>query len=310
MSTKYNDLIDLVRDWSNRDSNVLSESIIKSTLRYAADTAYRLLEIPPLETTTYFIASESGALPAFTGTLYPNAVGAKLVDGVNSQSQLQVQIPSDTVSFIFVRVVGKAARDTSGRVIFGADGAPTVQSASHSLSFNEKMDVRTFHDTSNGNVSANYWTRQGSHLLLNGCIEEDSVVELHYYGRLDALNTTNELPYGLTKAEAEASPDLYTTIDDTAFSALSSEDKEIYEKVDDVYVTSTVEKYNWLRDENQQILLYGALHRVFDYLQEEDQSSKYNQRFLIEIDKLNREEKVREVSGGNIKINFSGHGHI
>ena len=61
MADAYNDLVDLVMDWANRDDTVLHPSIIQSALRYAADEAYRKLEIPPLEHTTYYVLGEEGA---------------------------------------------------------------------------------------------------------------------------------------------------------------------------------------------------------------------------------------------------------
>ena len=45
----YTELVALVRNWSNRDEEVVSDDIIKDSLRYAADKAYRSLRVPPLE---------------------------------------------------------------------------------------------------------------------------------------------------------------------------------------------------------------------------------------------------------------------
>ena len=54
MARTYSELISLVRNWSNRDTEVLPNSIIADTLRYAADKAYRHLRIAPLEHTLYY----------------------------------------------------------------------------------------------------------------------------------------------------------------------------------------------------------------------------------------------------------------
>ena len=56
MSRSYSDLIGLVRSWSNRDAEVLSNSIIADSVRYAADKAYRRLRVPPLEHTLIYTA--------------------------------------------------------------------------------------------------------------------------------------------------------------------------------------------------------------------------------------------------------------
>ena len=45
----YAELTTLVRNWCNRDEEVVSDSIIQDSLRYAADKAYRKLRVPPLE---------------------------------------------------------------------------------------------------------------------------------------------------------------------------------------------------------------------------------------------------------------------
>ena len=49
MATTYDDMIALVRGWSNRDVEALPDMIIQDSLRWAADKAYRRLRIPPLE---------------------------------------------------------------------------------------------------------------------------------------------------------------------------------------------------------------------------------------------------------------------
>ena len=49
MAQTYTQLVQSVRDWANRDVEVLSDTIIQQCLRFAADTAYRELRIPPLE---------------------------------------------------------------------------------------------------------------------------------------------------------------------------------------------------------------------------------------------------------------------
>ena len=67
---------------------------------------------------------------------------------------------------------------------------------------------------------------------------------------------------------------------------------------------------HWLRDENQRIILFGALAECFAYLQEDDQAQKYGTLFYDEIRELNDEDKMRDASGGNVQINFNGRGLI
>lgn len=57
------------------------------------------------------------------------------------------------------------------------------------------------------------------------------------------------------------------------------------------------EVYNWLRDDNERVLLFGALHHVFDYLGEEQMSMKYMQKQEMAIQELNQEEQQRKTKG-------------
>ena len=67
---------------------------------------------------------------------------------------------------------------------------------------------------------------------------------------------------------------------------------------------------NWLRDENERILLNGALAETFFYLQDDEQAQKYGMLFSEEIKSLNDEDNKRNARGGNIQINYSGSGLI
>lgn len=68
--------------------------------------------------------------------------------------------------------------------------------------------------------------------------------------------------------------------------------------------------YNWLRDENERILLNGALAEAFAYLQDDEQAQKYMAMFMSEIDELNNEDNKRNASGGNLQMSYSAGGLI
>ena len=90
----------------------------------------------------------------------------------------------------------------------------------------------------------------------------------------------------------------------------------ITDNTDITFSNTTATKYignetpNWLRDENQRILLFGALAEVFAYAQDDQQAAKYNQAFLSEIAEANDEDAKRNASGGNLQVNFNGRGLI
>jgi hypothetical protein len=67
---------------------------------------------------------------------------------------------------------------------------------------------------------------------------------------------------------------------------------------------------NWLRDQNERVLLMGALAEVFSFTQEDDQAQKYGTMFFNEIKELNDEDGKRNASGGNLQVNFNGRGLI
>lgn len=310
MATKYNTLRDLVRDWSNRDSQVLSESIIESSLKYSSEEAYRRLKVPELEATRYYLITDDGVLPDLTGSNYPNIEAGTLNDNGHGSKVASLPVPSDLISFIMIRSVGKPEYDESNNLTLTTSGNPILEQGSSSLVFNEKVDIRTFHDLNSDKTSSVFWSRQSDNILVSGAIKEGEIVEVHYYKKLSPLNFKLDLPYNLTLSQAQSDPTNYEVITSTEYNSLTSYEANTYTPIEGSYVRSTSEKPNWLRDENERVLLFGALHRVFDYLQEEDQSNKYLQRFILAINELNEEEVRRKSSGGNVKINYTDYGFL
>jgi len=116
-------------------------------------------------------------------------------------------------------------------------------------------------------------------------------------------NTTTGAPPKVTDASNQNS-----IVVDTA--------QTIADNTDITFSNTTATKYigtatpNWLRDENERILLFGALAEVFAYAQDDQQAAKYNQAFLAEIAEANDEDAKRNASGGNLQVNFNGRGLI
>ena len=288
----YANFTALVRDWSNKDSSVLSDTRIQDCLRYAADKCYRNLRVAALENT---ITYNSTALAAATTT------------GTNYlPSQTDLTLPSDLIEFIQIREI-----DANGRTC---------------RVFNEKTDLRTFNDWSALKTSyIGYFSRQGNTLLLapgfgqaNSLSTADKI-ELHYYRRLPALNAlydvtpSNYAAGFLTQDNAAAIRLLFVNGDtNTAYATQS----EATAAAGGNQGNTNNAKYkgneaaNWLRDENERVLLMGALSEVFYYLQDDDQGIKYKKLFDQEIFELNDEDTKRNAAGGNVQVNFSGRGLI
>ena len=287
----YANFTALVRDWSNKDSSVLSDTRIQDCLRYAADKCYRNLRVAALENT---ITYNSTALAAATTT------------GTNYlPSQTDVTLPSDLIEFIQIREI-----DVNGRTC---------------RVFNEKTDLRTFNDWSALKTSyIGYFSRQGNTLLLapgfgqaNSLSTADKI-ELHYYRRLPALNAA----YDVTPANYAAN---FLTQDNTAAVSLffvNGDTNTAYATQSEATAADTGsagtnnakykgnEAANWLRDENERVLLMGALSEVFYYLQDDDQGVKYKKLFDQEVFELNDEDTKRNAAGGNVQVNFNGRGLI
>ena len=125
----YTELVALVRTWSNRDEEVVSDDIIKDSLRYAADKAYRSLRVPPLENVATY---EKTLLDAATTT------STQL-----QATRTEIKIPFDLIQIIQIKEIDSTGLTT--RV------------------WNEKLDVRTFNDPSAEKyIGNNYFTREFS----------------------------------------------------------------------------------------------------------------------------------------------------
>ena len=309
----YNDLIALVRQWANRDEEVLTNTIIGDCLTYAADKAYRTLRVPPLERVITF---DSATLSANTT---PANNGAQTITAIT--------IPEDLIEFIQIRAVKE--NGSTGRV------------------FNEKADVRTFYDPYAEKYSnIGYWTRKSNQILLAPGFEQgtENSVELYYYRRLYELDARAQV----TAANANVNE---TYINEVVGSAPLNNrtgesvptkqlKKVVYTNATTSAVLSTVyyettvadgdipaapigqirtittntyygsEIYNWLKDENERILLNGALAELFIFLKEPETAKMYLDIFRSEIAELNNEEAQRRASGGNIQFNFNSNGLI
>jgi len=295
MALTYTQLVALVRDWCNRDEEVVSDAIIQDALKYAADKAYRTLRVPPLENVA----------------IYEKALLTSATTGTNGlqPSVTEIQLPYDLIEFIQIRELNSAG------------GTIRV--------FNEKLDIRTFNDNAAEKyIGYNYWARQRNVVYLSpgfglsGDGADANTIELYYYRRLPALDAkyaVTVLNYNagfLTTVGAgsgiSGSALLYfnSNTSTTAYATqAAAQEADPAGTVTSAYYIGTSTS-NWLRDENQRVLLFGALTEIFAYVQEDDQAGKYLGLFNQEIKELNTEDSDRNASGGNLQINFNGRGLI
>jgi len=67
---------------------------------------------------------------------------------------------------------------------------------------------------------------------------------------------------------------------------------------------------NWLRDNNERLVLWGGLKELGAYLFDSAMEQRYEKRFNETLFSLNKEEKWRRASGGNVQVNFNTNGLI
>ena len=295
-------LVGLVRGWANRDSQALPDGIIMDGIRYAVDTAYRTLRIPPLEHTVLW--TDTTALAAASGG-----------EGNIYQSYTALSVPPDLIEFIHIR--GTDANGLTTRV------------------FNEKSDIRSFWDICNRHYDQTaFWSRQGDQVLITpsfgnaargfygGGSGPEAQIEMYYYRRLPALNATFEVtpananlhPFGAAVAGIRSNGILRYALS-TEEGTFLYEDTDLVFHADPASDRTPIDLVgepvpNWFKDENEKIVLYGALAQCFAYLQEDDQSGKYLQLMQKEIDDLNDEDRMRDSSGGNVQVQYTARGLI
>jgi len=291
MALTYNELIALVRSWSNRDEEVVSDEIIKDSLQYAADKAYRTLRIPPLENVAVFTNTDDSLTNATT-----------IANNLNP-SRTEIQIPQDLVEIIAIKET-----DSGGNTI---------------RVFNEKLDSRTFFDpVSEKYTNNNYFTRERNVISVSPGFNDSNLgtaanIELYYYRRLPALNSK----YAVTVLNYSAGL-LTTTGGTTALFFVNGNTTTAYATQAEATAADTsnagtnsvdyigIDVPHYLRDQNERVLLYGALAQIFAFTQEDEQAVKYDKLFYGEIKELNDEDKQRQASGGNVQVNFNGRGLI
>ncbi len=317
MARTYAESIALLRRWSNRDIEVLSNDIIADCLRYAADKAYRQLRIPPLEHTVNYTSEMLEAATSSSNNRF--------------SSVTELAIPADLTEFIQIREI-----DASGRT---------------ARIFNEKTDVRTFNDLYAEKYNDfGFWTRQGNCILISpgfgqtgtnaasSGVGSSAGIELYYYRRLPALHAR----YNISAANANLRLNTMVDADNPLptevpgllrLSTNTTSNQNALEVVPVGMLNSTTSGStttfvdgttaspgtiqffgnpvpNWLRDENERVILMGGLAEVFFYLQENEEAQKYAALFTQEMSELNKEEMMLRSSGGNVQVNFNGRGLI
>ena len=184
--------------------------------------------------------------------------------------ETEISVPSDLSEFIQFRKT-----DAEG----------------NSYVFDERTSLLAMQDEDYDKQSESF-ARRGSTLVFYPAAKVGDIYELHYYRRLSdmdavyAVNETNRLA-GLTTLSTSGTTGAVETPASSG----------------NYYVGNEVP--NWLRDENERILLWGAVAYALDYVGEDERAAKFNAQQLQGIQELNQEELQRKVRGGQYRQTFS-----
>jgi len=292
MALTYTELTTLVRTWCNRDEEVVSDSVIQDALQYAADKVYRTLRVPPLENVAVFVDTDSDLTNATVASTNINP------------SKTEIQIPQDLTEIIAIKET-----DSAGNTI---------------RVFNEKLDIRTFNDPyAERYTNNNYFTRERNVLILSPGFGYSNLgtaanIEVYYYRRLPSLSAK----YAVTVLNYAAGL-LTTSGGSTALYFVNGNTTTAYATQAEATTAAGGNQGNtntanyigldvphWLRDENERLLIYGALAQIYAFTQDDMQAAKFDKLFYSEIAELNSADKQRQSSGGNVQMNFNGRGMI
>jgi len=300
---RYDALVAKVRDWSNKpEVNTIPDSVIQDCLKYSADESYRVLRIPPLEETIrYVVAADDNSGENSMGLPYGNAYTS-------------FNIPEDLTQFVYIRTIAQENTGTSYSTF----------PSNVSKVFNEVTDSRTFFDLYSEKYSVYNWMWQDNKIFIHPQLAVGAIVEIHYYKRLPALDAVyNVAPInyiiGLTD---EQQPYLELVVSggtNLYFSTLLGGATKCFATLAEAtaYATPVTTKMyigkevsNWLRDQNERLLIWGGLYNLGAYLFDDKMEQRYQSKFNDNIFSLNKEEKWRRASGGNVQVNFNTNGLI
>jgi len=299
---QYDALVAKVRDWSNKpEVNTIPDSVIEDCLKYSADECYRTLRIPPLEATvTYVVTAEDNEGENSLGLPYGNAYTSFL-------------IPEDLTQFVYVRTLAQENLGTSYSTF----------PSNVSKVFNEITDSRTFFDLYSEKYSVYNWMWQDNKIFIHPQLAVGAEVEIHYYRRLPALNAQySVLPINYIISLSDANQpyldvvasggtNLYfSTLAGVKRAFATSAEATAYATPVTTVMFEGTEVPNWLRDQNERLLIWGGLYNLGAYLFDDKMEQRYQMKFTENIFSLNKEEKWRRASGGNVQTNFNTGGLI
>ena len=199
----------------------------------------------------------------------------------------RLAVPSDAIEFIQLRLKD-AANSLTGYTVYGP-----------------KSDIRSFYTETTTKYGDHYYTREADDLIVHPNFRDSEVIELYYYRRLPEMDAR----YLITDTDNATTIANYATLVSSLSASDRANDPDIlntqFTYRGNAYVGNLVP--HWLRDQNEKLILFGALAEAFTYLDEPAQAQSYQQRFMMEQAKLANEEHRRQYMGGNIQVHYQSH---
>lgn len=181
------------------------------------------------------------------------------------------------------------------------------------VTYDNRADYRSFVSDSTNKYSSYLWTRRGDKIIVNPPFKKGDAFELYYYS--DGSNLGSEYPVtsanfqkGLVESsslEAGGTP-LYFTSATTPVIGEDIPSNTQGGAYTNVFYYKGLEEPNYLRDNQERLLIYIALSFINDYLGEDTASQKYETKSASLIQRLSNEEVFKQASGGNVRVNFDG----
>lgn len=165
-----------------------------------------------------------------------------------------------------------------------------IDSEGNSYVFSEKLGIQPIQNHLTKDKDQTY-SRKGNFLVFHKEAALGDTYELHYYRRLpdlDALYTVNQANIDAGNCVSVSSG--------TAGSVEFPTNSGFW------YLPNEVD--NWLRDDNERMLLWGALSYALEYVGEDERAAKFTVKQNEAIMELNREEIRRRVSGGSLTSSY------
>ena len=273
----YTKFVDTIHKYTNRDSGVLPNDLIRTFADIACDNIYKDLRAAPLE---YVYTYD--ALTVVTDRL---------------------AVPGDSASFIQLRKL-----DSDGEVdcVFNSrsdmrsfyEGGFKNWSEPHYT--REGNNFVIYPEGKVGDVyELFYYRRLPSIYARYALTDSNYALGLLYQGA-----TVNDVEAALLAAEADTTVDEDATTADPLITTNVAYDDGTGAIAEGYYIGILAP--NWLRDENLSMVLYGTLREAYIYLQDPEKAGAFNELMRTQISELNDEDKRSRVSGGIATTHFSG----